>query len=359
MKAATLSRHVGVHVSAAVLLVLVVLAGLFGVAEFADELSGAPKGAGTLDVLIYVACRLPAILLDNLGFAMLLGCLMGLGVLASQSELTVMRASGVSPLRIVWMVMRPMLVLILVGAALGEYVTPQLRRDAELRFAAAGDPQNERQLSFATGAGLWLRQDNDFLHFSDIRPDRITGFSWVRFNSQRELEAVGYSPTATLSAAAWQLDLANVTLFTPDATQAAAGQTGVTWDSRVAPDLLSLVVSEPANMNMQELFVYLDYLEAQAQDGRQFALAFWKKALRPLGMIGMVLVAISFIFGPLRSSTMGYKLFTGIMIGVAFRFAQDLLAPISLVFGLSPIVAVALPIVVSWCLGFALLARVR
>lgn len=359
MKTATLERHVGVHVSAAVLLVLLVLAGLFGVAEFADELTDAPKGAGTLDVFWYVASRMPSKLLDNLGFAMLLGCLMGLGVLASQSELTVMRASGVSPLRIVWMVLRPMLVLMLIGIALGEYVTPQLNRNAELRFAAAGDPQSDRVMSFAAGAGLWLRQDNDFLHFNDIQPDRIAGFSWVRFNPQRELVAVGYAPAASLGANGWQLDKTSTTYLTPEATRVEIEQAGVAWESPVTSGLLSLVVSEPGNMNMQELSVYLNYLEAQAQDTRQFALAFWKKALRPLGMIGMVLVAISFIFGPLRSSTMGHKLFAGIMLGVVFRFAQDLLAPMSLVFGLSPVIAVALPIAASWLLGFVLLSRVR
>ena len=76
-------------------------------------------------------------------------------------------------------------------------------------------------------------------------------------------------------------------------------------------------------------------------------------------MIGLVLIAISFVFGPLRSTTMGYRLFTGVMVGVIFQFAQDLLGPTSLVFGFSPLFAVLGPIVFCWVAGVGLLLKVR
>jgi lipopolysaccharide export system permease protein len=355
-----LPRHIGIHVLSAVILVMVVLAGLFGIAEFADELTDAPKGAGTLDVMAYVIWRMPGILLDNLGFSMLLGCLIGLGVLANQSEITVMRASGVSILGVVWMVLRPMLALMLVAAALGEYVIPGMNRHAEQRLMEAGQEEGQATHAFASGGGLWLRHDDDFLHFNAIHPNgKILGLSWLHFNDARALDGVGYAPQAVFNQGNWSLQSANITLLGEQRVQAAVGQKDIGWDSSLAPDLLSLVVSEPENMSMQDLSSYIGYLDKQLQDRRPFALAFWQKALRPFAMIGMVLIAISFIFGPLRSTTMGYRLFTGIMVGVAFRFAQDMLGPVSLVFGLSPVLAVGMPIVVSWALGLTLLSRVR
>ena len=102
-----LNRYIAKHVVAAILLVIVMLVGLFSVSLFAEEMSEAPKHYSLVNVLIYVLFSVPSMVAENSTFAMLIGSLLGLGVLASQSELTVMRASGVSVLRIVWMVVKP------------------------------------------------------------------------------------------------------------------------------------------------------------------------------------------------------------------------------------------------------------
>lgn len=44
-------------------------------------------------------------------------------------------------------------------------------------------------------------------------------------------------------------------------------------------------------------------------------LAFWTKVLQPLVTAALVLMAISFIFGPLRSATLGQRVFTGVLVG--------------------------------------------
>jgi lipopolysaccharide export system permease protein len=125
------------------------------------------------------------------------------------------------------------------------------------------------------------------------------------------------------------------------------------------PNCFNVVASEPASMSLRELNYYSHYLADQDQDSRVFELVFWQKAMQPLAMIGLVLVAISFIFGPLRDTTMGYRLFTGVMLGIVFRFSQDLLGPTSMVYGFTPLVAVVLPIALCWMLGLFLLARTR
>ena len=78
-----------------------------------------------------------------------------------------------------------------------------------------------------------------------------------------------------------------------------------------------------------------------------------------LGVASLVLVAISFIFGPLRDGTMGFRIFAGVVVGIAFRTSQDLLGPASLVFGFSPVYAVMAPILVCAFAGTQLLRRAR
>ena len=89
----------------------------------------------------------------------------------------------------------------------------------------------------------------------------------------------------------------------------------------------------------------------------QYWMSFWKKVLQPVATSVLVLVAISFVFGPLRSVTMGFRVFTGIVVGLLFKYMQDLLGPMSTVFGFDPILATLAPIVLSAVLGVFLIRR--
>ncbi len=71
----------------------------------------------------------------------------------------------------------------------------------------------------------------------------------------------------------------------------------------------------------------------------------------------LVLMAISFIFGPLRSETLGQRIFTGVVIGFVVRISQDLLGPSSLVFGFPPFLAVLIPAGICALAGVWLLRR--
>lgn len=106
-----LDRYIGTSVFLAILSVLGIIVGLALLFAFIDELGDLSDSYGTLEALIYVVLTLPRRAYEMLPMAALIGCLIGLGSLASNSELTIMRAAGVSVGRIVWAVMKPMLVL--------------------------------------------------------------------------------------------------------------------------------------------------------------------------------------------------------------------------------------------------------
>ena len=117
-----LDRYIGTSVFLAILSVLGIIVGLALLFAFIDELGDLSDSYGTLEAMIYVVLTLPPRAYEMLPMAALIGCLIGLGSLASNSELTIMRAAGVSVGRIVWAVMKPMLVLMLVGVLIGEYL---------------------------------------------------------------------------------------------------------------------------------------------------------------------------------------------------------------------------------------------
>ena len=79
--------------------------------------------------------------------------------------------------------------------------------------------------------------------------------------------------------------------------------------------------------------------------------------MQPLVTAALVLMAISFIFGPLRSVTLGQRVFTGVLVGFVFKIGQDLLGPSSLVFGFPPLLAVLIPSAICAIAGLLLLRR--
>src|SRR5690606_40562962 len=98
----------------------------------------------------------PRRIYDYLPLAAFMGSLVGLGALANNSELVVMRAAGISTGRIVWAAMKPALVVVVIGLALGEYVVPHTERIA----------QTEKSLAKGTGEALSSREG--FWHREEI-----------------------------------------------------------------------------------------------------------------------------------------------------------------------------------------------
>ena len=98
-------------------------------------------------------------------------------------------------------------------------------------------------------------------------------------------------------------------------------------------------------------------MDEQGLESKKFELGFWGKIFQPIATLSLVLVGISFIFGPLRDSSMGTRVLAGVIAGIAFKFLQNLISPASLVFGFSPMVAVLAPIFLCFLVGSYVLKR--
>ncbi|AMZ74599.1 MULTISPECIES: LPS export ABC transporter permease LptG [Pseudomonas] len=348
-----LDRYIGSSVFMAILAVLGIILGLATLFAFIDEMSDVSDTYTLTDVASYVLLTAPRRLYDMLPMAALIGCLIGLGSLASNSELTIMRAAGVSIGRIVWAVMKPMLVLMLVGVLIGEYIAPATENTAQANRSLAqggGDAQSAKH-------GLWHRQGDEFIHINSVQPNGILyGVTRYRFDDQRHMLSSSFAKRAKFAEDHWQLIDVTTTLFHDKRTEVVAAPRE-RWDVSISPQLLSTVVMAPESLSITGLWGYIHYLADQGLNNGRYWLAFWVKVLQPLVTAALVLMAISFIFGPLRSVTLGQRVFTGVLVGFTFRIAQDLLGPSSLVFGFSPLFAVLVPAGVCALAGLWLLRR--
>jgi lipopolysaccharide export system permease protein len=348
-----LDRYIGSSVFMAILAVLGIILGLATLFAFIDEMGEISDTYTLGDVASYVLLTAPRRLYDMLPMAALIGCLIGLGSLASNSELTIMRAAGVSLGRIVWAVMKPMLILMVVGVLIGEYIAPATESTAQANRSLAqgsGDAQSAKH-------GLWHRQGDEFIHVNSVQPNGLLyGVTRYRFDDQRHMLSSSFAKRAEFETDHWQLSDVTTTLFHERSTEVVTAPVE-RWNVALSPQLLSTVVMAPESLSISGLWGYIHYLADQGLNNGRYWLAFWVKVLQPLVTAALVLMAISFIFGPLRSVTLGQRVFTGVLVGFTFRIVQDLLGPSSLVFGFSPLFAVLVPAGVCALAGLWLLRR--
>jgi lipopolysaccharide export system permease protein len=349
-----LNNYLSSTVGASILLVLLVIVGLDVIAAIIDE-SKAIRGDYSFAVAVqYVLLSVPASLYEYLPFSALIGCLAGLGVLAANSELVVVRSAGVSVKRIVWMVMRPALMIMLAGLAISEYIAPHTESIAQSTKAQA-----LRSKDVVSQHGLWHREGNQYMHFSVVQANgKLFGISIYSFDEQRRLLKTVAAERAIYQGDRWLLEDVSESRFTDNRIEQQR-YVSLPWKTELSPTLLNILVLDPMDLSIEGLWRYANYLREQGLNGGPYELAFWKKVLQPLSTIALVLVAISFIFGPLRQVTMGFRIFTGVLVGIVFRTVQDMLVPASLVYGFAPIYASLLPILVCLLAGALLLRRAR
>jgi len=348
-----IDRYVMSSVGGATFLVMMVVLSLDLIFAFIAELDSAKNDYQTLEALTYVLLTLPRRIYDYLPLGAFMGCLVGLGSMASSSELTVIRAAGVSLKRIVWSAMKPALIVVMLGILIGEYVAPPAERMAQSQKAVAqGAGQN-----VASASGIWHREGDTFMHLNAVQPNGVLhGVSLFEFDADRWLVSASFARRGIYLGDYWLLENVTTTEIRENGTSQKKYHS-LRWDSGLSPDVLSVLIVDPEDLSISGLFTYASYLGEQGLNAANYWLAFWKKVLMPLGTAVMVIVAISFIFGPLRSVTMGFRVFTGLIVGLLFKYMQDLLGPMSVVFGFNPVIAVLLPIAVSAVVGIILMRR--
>lgn len=355
-----LNRYISKSVLGAIFMVLVALQGLGLVFKFFSELEDVSGNYTFFKAMQFVLLEQPMHLYTLMPLASMVGCLIGLGALANSSELVVMRSAGISTLRLVWMALRPALFVLIAAMFIGEYVAPKTQSFAENMKSMA----RANKAHVDVDRVVWLRDDDNFIFADVIQPGGVIyGLNVFSFDEKNNLKNIRQAQRATFNIEHWLLEEVTTTRFVYDddgLQQAVKTQEPLQrWHSSLKPELLNIAASSPSHLPMQTLWRFKTYLEQQNLNSIEYELAFWEKAFYPLVMVSLVLVGIAFVFGPLREVTMGYRIFSGVVMGVIFNTLQKALGPISIVFGFSPIIAMAVPAILCMGLGLFLLLRVR
>lgn len=351
-----LERYIAKTVLSSIALVTLMLAGLQVFILFVDQLDNLGKGDyGILQAGYFVLFQMPYQVYLFFPMASLLGCLIGLGVMANHHELVVMRAAGMSIGQVTLAVLKASVMVIVLVTLLSETVMPKMVRMAnDEKLQALNGGQTLR-----TAKGVWMRNHNDFLNIGSILPGNVLeNVHQFHFDDTHHLRLARKIARVDYTNGVWQAHDVLETVINDDGTKVQKIAL-MAWDVPLKASLLSVSGSEPDEMTLQGLHQYLKAQKKSHQTALNYQLVFWQRMVQPLTTVVMMMLAIPFIFGPLRSSTMGSKLLAGATVGFGFHIINRFLGSVSQVYQFSPVIAAIGPTFLFALLGLYLMRRVR
>ena len=347
-----LSKYIAKTVIGTIFIVILILSGLEIFIEFTREFSNLGIGSyGLLQVLQYVPLMLPQDIYQLFPMAGLLGSLIGLGVLASNSELTVMRASGMSVTSIGLAVLKAAFFLTLIMVLVGEVLAPIAQHKAVKNRSIA---MSGGQI-LVTTQGVWAHNRDNFIHIDEVSKDgHLKSILRYKFDKENKLLFASFAkegfcdPEGNCSfkdiveSKFSDNNITNTTM--PDAN----------WGVSLSPKFLWLAKLDTEEKSILELNKYIKYLESNGLNSDRYKLIFWQRIFEPLAILVMIFLAVPFIFSFLRTRTMGFRIMIGAVVGFGFYMLDQFIGPLAIVCRFPVMVAALLPIVLFFLLALFL-----
>ncbi len=335
-------------------LVLLVILSLYSFMALMEEVGDIGKGGYTLYYAIeYIALTLPRRIYELFPLAALLGTMLGLGMLASHRELMVMLASGMSMQRLIAAIMKIALLMMTCVFLLGELVTPTTEQMAQNSKALALDDE----ISLHSKYGVWIRDGLTFVNVRAVLVDgSLSNLTIYSFSEDRRLEVISIAKRAYFIDDEWILEGIQQSFIEKDKVITKELKKA-RWQSLLRPELINIVAVSPINLSIIGLQKYISYLQKNNLNSERYELAFWMKIATPLSTAAMVLLAIPFAFGRLRSVGMGTRMVVGVLIGISFFMFNQIIANLGLLYHIPPIISAGLPILLALGAAFLLLRR--
>ncbi|TQV86460.1 LPS export ABC transporter permease LptG [Aliikangiella coralliicola] len=349
-----IDRYIGRQIILASTMILLLLACLQSLFSFIDELGRTGRGSYEVsDALLFVGLMLPSRVLELFPMSVLIGSLFGLGNMAANSELTVMRAAGVTTWRIAGAAVKASLILMVLAIIIGEWVSPISTKAAQqLKTAAISGGE----LSFSK-TGLWARRDNEIIQMGNLLSDgQLKDVTIYQLSDNNRLKGIVKADSAKKQGEHWELYQITELKFLADQIQTHQEEKRI-WLNPLQHEQLETLTLEPDTLNIPGLLRYLDYLSENGLETKTYELALWRKLVQPLAICVMMFLAASFVFGPMRNVSMGARIVSGVMLGFGFHIANQSFGPISLVFNLWPALGATIPVLMFALLGYWLMKQ--
>ena len=341
-------RNIGFQVMLSLVVVVLTIGAVDFIFLVLSELSDISNSYKFMDVLIYCASKVPYSLYDLSPYLCLIGVMVGLGNLSDEGELVASKILGKSNLSILLSSLRPVLVLLLLGLIASEFWLPGLSQKAE-------EGRLLKQEIINSDQGYWLANEEGFSYFrSTPSKNLIEDVTIYSVDSEFKLIQMQKAERATLVSGSWILDNVEIEKVSEGLIQADKERV---WKSGPKESDFNLILSPkyfPLSLLRQQM-------SSDVSEYRRnlLALEFWRKLSQPLVAFVLILLAASFIFGPMRDQRSGQRIIVGIVLAFSVNIIKSLFESISMVSNMTPLVAVIIPIASIFLIGLFLTRRTK
>jgi lipopolysaccharide export system permease protein len=355
---AILQRYLAGKVIRGWFMVFLVLAAVFGLLDFIQELERVNADYDAIAVVKYTLLTLPQRILGLAPVIALLGTIIALASMDKANELTVIRCAGMPLRRFLGAIAVPTLALMaLLWLSIEFIAAPLHQQGEELRYTL----RNLNSEVIPDG-GVWSKSGKRYIHLGKMRQGYVPGdIDLYEFGDNGELLRTLHASKAIVSPdRRWTFEdvrkkeLVDGKLHT---TREPELEIADLWSLQELPSLTLTYES----MSLTVLHRYSRYLRSNGRSYQQYLSAFWQKLIMPLTVAAMVLLAtpVSVSLGSGRNTSFGIKMGIGAVVGILFYLGAQIVFALGLLLHLSiPMVSLVPTVIVALCAGF-LLARLH
>jgi len=350
-----LNQYIGTAVVSGALLVLAVLLALFSFVGFIGELEEVGKGSyQLLQAGEFIVLSLPRLAYELFPVSALLGSVIGLGIMASNNELLIIRAAGVSLQQIVISVMKAGLVLMILAGLLGEVIAPKSAQYAQaLRTKALA-----QQTTFRTTNGFWTRDGLRYINVRAILPGgELSRVNIYEFDEQRRLRVATSAKSAIYQDDKWLLQDVNRSEISGNQVTTRQLHTMIT-SFLMNHEVLDVISIKPESLSAWGLYKYVNYLHENELNAGSYEMVLWSKIILPFSTGVMVFLSIPFVFGSLRSVGVGQRILVGTLVGIGFYIFNQIFSYVGLVYEMNPALSAILPTLLFFGLAMRMIRKV-
>jgi lipopolysaccharide export system permease protein len=349
----TLRRYLAVEISMATALVVLALLMLFAFFDLVEEMKDLGRGGYRLkNIALHVLRSVPTHVYEVFPIAALIGTLFALAQLVASSEYTVMRASGVSLLRLNTALLTVGLLFATITFAFGEFVGPPAEQLAQRvrSLAIAGIVAQEFR------SGLWVKDGRNFVNVGEVTRDaELRRIRIYEFDNDYRLQTLSLADEAAfLHDRTWTLKGVVRTTFEGQRTLVRRIDQ-MEWTSVLEPQLLAMLMVKPDRMSAWYLYSYSQHLRENHQKALRYEIALWMKIMYPVAVLVMMVLAVPFASFQKRQGGVGPRIFTGIMLGLAFYTMNRLFGSLGLIYDWPASVAAVTPTLLFLALALSMM----
>ena len=240
---------------------------------------------------------------------------------------------------------------------IGEIFAPIASEEAERGRSQALDIAIASQ----SQEGFWIRDGENYINVQkNIDGKLFSGVTIIEVNSSNKISSVMTSENATFDGKS--LDMKNTEIFSIDSNKIIddislkernSYNKTVSFDQ----DQIDSLKKEPEDLTTWNIIKQIQFLSENKLRSGIFEVELYKRLIKPITLVAMILLAMLFIFGSTRDVTLGRKIFFGIVLGLSFELLSRIGGAMALSFNFNPVISAVLPTIVVMVIAITLLIQ--